>query len=386
MELFLKHGKVYQNHGFSRKDIRIRDGKILEVGEDLSAEISAEVQVIDAGDLFVIPGLIDIHTHGSVGVDVNSASAEDFEKICRFQASQGVTGWQASILTDTREQTLSAIGEYCRWKQLPHEGASLVGIHLEGPFLAKEYKGAMPEHLLKTPDLELLEEYQQKAGGDIRYITVSPEVEGVVEAIPKIRKLGMTVAIGHSGADYETARRAIANGAESATHVGNAMRLLHQHEPAIFGAVLEDENVYAEMICDGRHLHPGTVRLILKAKGFDHVVAITDSIMAAGLPDGFYHLGVNEVVVKDGDAKLVSDGTRAGSTLTAVHAIKNLVRFTGKSLEDIVPLMTENPAKLIRIYDRKGSIAPEKDADLTLLDENLDVAYTIAGGRCCFSK
>ena len=397
MELILKHGKVYQNHGFARKDVRIREGKIIEVGEnlDISASPSAitpsaitssdvKVQVIDVRGLSVIPGLIDIHTHGAVGVDVNSAKAEDFEKICRFQASQGVTGWQASILTDTKEQTLWAIGEYRRWKQLSHQGATLIGIHLEGPFLAKEYKGAMPEHLLKTPDLELLKEYQESAGGDIRYITVSPEVEGVVEAIPRMKKMGM--AVGHSGADYETARRAIANGATSATHVGNAMRLLHQHEPAIFGAVLEDQDVYAEMICDGRHLHPGTVRFILKAKGTEHVVAITDSIMAGGLPDGFYHLGVNEVVVKDGDAKLVSDGTRAGSTLTAIHAIQNLVQFTGKSLAEIVPLMTENPAKLIGIYDRTGSIAPQKDADLTILDENLEVVYTIARGNLCYSR
>lgn len=230
MELILKHGKVYQNHGFARKDVRIRDGKIIEVGEnlDISASPSAitpsaitssdvKVQVIDVRGLSVIPGLIDIHTHGAVGVDVNSAKAEDFEKICRFQASQGVTGWQASILTDTKEQTLWAIGEYRRWKQFSHQGATLIGIHLEGPFLAKEYKGAMPEHLLKTPDLELLKEYQESAEGDIRYITVSPEVEGVVEAIPRMKKMGMAVAIGHSGADYETARRAIANGATSAT-------------------------------------------------------------------------------------------------------------------------------------------------------------------------
>ena len=220
MELILKHGKVYQNHGFARKDVRIRDGKIIEVGEnlDISASPSAitssdvKVQVIDVRGLSVIPGLIDIHTHGAVGVDVNSAKAEDFEKICRFQASQGVTGWQASILTDTKEQTLWAIGEYRRWKQFSHQGATLIGIHLEGPFLAKEYKGAMPEPLLKTPDLELLKEYQESAEGDIRYITVSPEVEGVVEAIPRMKKMGMAVAIGHSGADYETARRAIAWG------------------------------------------------------------------------------------------------------------------------------------------------------------------------------
>lgn len=180
----------------------------------------------------------------------------------------------------------------------------MMGIHLEGPFLSPEYKGAMPEHLLQSKNIPLIEEYQKAAQGEIRYITVSPEVDGMVEDIPKLKALGIQVAIGHSGADYDTARAAVANGAMASTHTGNAMKLLHQHFPAIWGAVLEDDRVYCEVICDGRHLHPGTVRLILKTKGLERVVAVTDSIMAAGLPDGEYRLGVNEVVVIDGDAKL----------------------------------------------------------------------------------
>lgn len=238
-----------------------------------------------------------------------------------------------------------------------HENcANLLGIHLEGPFLAKEYKGAMPEHLLISPDEQLLREYQEKAKGNIRYITVSPEVLGVPEMIPVMKELGMTVAIGHSGADYDTAWKCIHNGAEAATHTFNAMKLLHQHFPAIMGAVLESD-VYCEAICDGRHLHPGTVRFLIKAKGLDRVVAVTDSIMAAGLPDGEYMLGVNEVIVEDGDAKLKYGGSRAGSTLTTGKALKNLIAFTGRPLEEVVPMLTRNPAKLLNVYDRIGSIA-----------------------------
>ena len=202
---------------------------------------------------------------------------------------------------------------------MEHKGAAMMGIHLEGPFLSPEYKGAMPEHLLQSKNIPLIEEYQKAAQGEIRYITVSPEVDGMVEDIPKLKALGIQVAIGHSGADYDTARAAVANGAMASTHTGNAMKLLHQHFPAIWGAVLEDDRVYCEVICDGRHLHPGTVRLILKTKGLERVVAVTDSIMAAGLPDGEYRLGVNEVVVIDGDAKLKENGTRAGSTLSLIH-------------------------------------------------------------------
>ena len=160
----------------------------------------------------------------------------------------------------------------------------------------------------------------------------------------------------------------------------NAMKLLHQHFPAIMGAALESD-IYCEAICDGRHLHPGTVRLLLKVKGLDRVVAITDSIMAAGLPDGKYKLGVNDVVVEDGDAKLAENGVRAGSTLTQNVALKNLLKFTGKSLEEILPLLTENPANLIKIADHKGFIADGMDADLVVLDPDFEVFDTFVGGR-----
>ncbi|MBS5065024.1 MAG: N-acetylglucosamine-6-phosphate deacetylase [Hungatella hathewayi] len=383
MKTLLKNGMVYRNHEFAKTDVLFDGRTICAVGDDLQAD---GAKVVDVAGAYVVPGFIDVHTHGAVGVDVNGASAEDFEKICRFQATQGTTSWQGSILTDTREQTLACIGEYNTWKAMEHEGADLMGIHLEGPFLCADYKGAMPEHLLQKPNMELLKEYQDAAHGDIRYITVSPEVEGIPEFIPEMKKLGMVVAIGHSGADYDTARKAIANGAMASTHTGNAMKLLHQHFPAIWGAVLEDDNLYCEIICDGRHLHPGTVRLIIKTKGLDRVVVITDSIMAAGLPDGDYKLGVNDVVVVDGDAKLKSDGTRAGSTLTTGKALLNLLEFTGKPLEDILPLLTENPAKLIGVYDRIGSIEEGKEADIVVLDKDCQVIRTYSKGKAVYQK
>lgn len=384
MKILIKNGSVYHNHRFETMDLLVEDGKIAWLGNDNGPY--GETEIIDAAGCRVVPGFIDIHTHGAVGVDVNGADAEGFEKISRFFASEGTTSWLCSVLTDTREQTLTAIDHYKEWKAGGHGGANLMGIHLEGPFLSAEYKGAMPGHLLKTPDMELLREYQERAEGDIRYITVSPEVEGIPEFIPYMKSMGMQVAIGHSGADYDTARRAIMNGALGATHTGNVMKLLHQHHPAIWGAVLEDDEVYCEIICDGRHLHPGTVRFIIKMKGLDRVVAITDSIMAAGLPDGNYKLGVNDVVVVDGDAKLAADQTRAGSTLTLGKAVKNLLEFTGRPLQDLIPVLTENPAKLIGVYDRIGSIEPGKDGDLVLLNEENDVVRTFVKGKECYRR
>lgn len=383
MKTLLKGGTVYRDHRFVAADILTEDGMIRQIGSNLEAD---GAEVFDVSGYRIVPGFLDVHTHGAVGVDVNAAEPEDIEKVCRFQASQGTTGWLGSVLTDTREQTLWCIEQFKQWEKLEHQGAELLGIHLEGPFLSPDYKGAMPEHLLQKPNLELLKEYQKAAEGRIRYITVSPELDGMVDFIAEIGKLGIVTAIGHSGADYETTQAAIANGAEGATHTGNAMKLLHQHFPAIWGAVLENDRVFCEIICDGRHLHPGTVRLIIKTKGLDRVVAITDSIMAAGLPDGKYKLGVNDVVVVDGDAQLANGGSRAGSTLTTGQALKNLLKFTGRPLEEIIPMLTENPAKLIRVSDRVGYIEPGREANLVALDEECNVCRTYVKGMLVYEK
>lgn len=374
--MYLVHGQVYQNGAFEEKTLRICEGKLTVLEPEAS---TADGKVVDVAGAKVVPGFLDVHTHGAVGVDVNGATVEDLGKISRFFAENGTTAWLASILTDTQEQTCQAISQCVAYQKSHAPGAQLLGIHLEGPFLASQYKGAMPEHLLKTGSRELVETYQKAAEGNVRYITVSPEVDGVLDMIPAMKELGIAVAMGHSGADYDTAMEAIDRGVAASTHTFNAMALLHQHRPAILGAALESD-IYCEMICDGLHLHPGIVRLLWKTKGANRLVAITDSIMAAGLPDGNYHLGVNQVVVEKGDAKLASDGTRAGSTLTQDRALRNLLAFTGRSLEEIVPVLTENPARLLGVFDRKGSIADGKDADLVVLDENNQVTHVFVQG------
>lgn len=376
-DYYLKNGKVYINHTFVEMTVGVYNGKIRLFPAD--KKLPEGAGIIDVSGKKVVPGFIDIHSHGAAGVDVNGAAAEGLETICKAVARCGTTSWLASVLTDTEEQTKRCIDEFKKHKNMEHKGADLLGIHLEGPFLCSMYKGAMPEHLLQMPNMLLLREYQRRAGGYIKYITVSPEVEGIVDDIPEMIKLGMAVAIGHSGADYDTSWRAIHNGVSACTHTFNAMKLMHQHFPAIMGAVLESD-IYCEAICDGRHLHPGVVRLLIKTKGLDKVIAVTDSIMAAGLPDGQYRLGVNHVIVKDGDARL-EDGTRAGSTLTQNVALKNILAFTGRPLEEVLPLLTENPAKLVDVYDKKGSLEDGKDADIVVLDEKNDIFEVFVQGR-----
>ena len=379
--VLLKNALVYRDHRFEAGQVLVENGRIAAVGNALQ-DVTADLEVDLAGHRLV-PGFLDIHTHGGAGVDVNGADTAQLERLSDFYASHGTTGWLASVLTDTREQTLRCIGRLRGLQEKQAGGAALLGIHLEGPFLAREYKGAMPEHLLREGDVDLFEEYQRAAGGSIRYITVSPEVPGVPGLIEKISDR-VVVAIGHSGADYETAMDCVAKGAAAATHTFNAMGLFHQHRPAIMGAVLES-SVYCEAICDGRHLHPGSVRLLLKCKGWDRVVAITDSIQAAGLLDGRYKLGVNDVVVVDGDAKLADTNVRAGSTLTQETALRNLMAFTGEPMEKVLPLLTENPARLLGLDKTKGLIEPGFDADLTVIDGSARVYRTIVGGRTVYT-
>ena len=382
MEQFvITNALVYTGHRFAPREVYVENGHVAQLAKKVNAP--ADCPRLDLGGKRLVPGFIDIHTHGAAGVDVNAATTEQLNgTIGHFFASQGTTGWLCSVLTDTPEQTLWCLDQAKAAMKEQGDWAQLLGVHLEGPFLASQYKGAMPEHLLQTGSAELFAKYEAAGEGAVKYMTVSPEVAGVPEMIRDIAAR-VKVAIGHSGAEYDTAMECIENGAVSATHTFNAMRLFHQHQPAIMGAVLESD-VYCEAICDGRHLHPASVRLLLKCKGYDRVVAVTDSIMAAGLPDGNYKLGVNDVVVEDGDAKLASDGTRAGSTLTTGQALKNLVKFTGEGPEKVLPLLTENPADLLGLA-RKGRIAPGCDADFVVLGDDLSVLRTIVGGRTVYA-
>lgn len=377
-KLLFINGLIYRDGQFCRGNLQVEGGKLGAFGPDVP-DVLDGYRVIDLNNRMLVPGFLDLHTHGAAGVDVNAADPEGLRKISRFFATRGVAGWQCSVLTDTKEQTLKAIRAAREVIEEGSGGAALLGIHLEGPCLSVEYKGAMPESLLmKEARLDLFREYQEAAGGHITYLTLSPEVPGAVEIIPGLRQLGITVAMGHSAAGYDTSWAAVRAGVTAATHLGNAERLFHQHDPAIWGVALES-GVWAEAICDGRHLHPGTVRLYLKAKGWDRVVAVTDSIMAAGLPDGNYKLGVNDVIVVDGDAKL-PNGTRAGSTLTLDRALLKIMEWTGADAERAAELMSRNPAALMG-WKNKGEIAVGKDADFVLADEDLTVNATFVKGE-----
>ena len=376
----LTGGLVFTGGELVNTEVLVVDERIAAIGDGLPRE---GCDVLNLEGNMLSPGFIDVHTHGGDGVDINAADYQQLAKLSRFFASQGVTGFLASILTDTEEATKRAVDAVCEFMDRPLPGAKCLGIHLEGPFLCQKYKGAMPPELLREGDASLFRRYQRKAQGRVRYMTVAPEVPGVLDMLDELRG-ECVMAIGHSDADYETAREAIRRGVCSCTHTFNVMSLFHQHRPAVMGAVLESD-VYCEAICDGRHLHPGTVRMLLKCKGWDKVVAITDSMQAAGLPDGDYMLGINPVTVTDGDAKISGTDIRAGSTLTLAQAVKKIAAFTGEGPEKVLPLLTANPAKLIGEFHRRGDIAVGKDADLVVLSPELDILATCSAGKFVYA-
>ncbi|MDD3999439.1 MAG: N-acetylglucosamine-6-phosphate deacetylase [Bacilli bacterium] len=359
MKLY-QNALIFENGEFIQKDMLVQAGKI----EKIATNLSCNCETFDLTGKKIIPALIDIHTHGANGYDFNLANLSEMRKIIDFYISHGVGSVFPTVMTDEDEVMKRQLNLVY---QLSKEYPQVKGIHLEGPFLSKEYRGAMPEHLLQEASYEKFLEYYQASGEFIKIITVSPEVPGAIDFIKTASQKGLIVSLGHSGADYATAMKAVAAGAKSFTHTLNAMRQLTQHGANIAGAAFLSDN-YIEVICDGKHVQPEVVQFLLKVKGLDRFIGVTDSMMAAGLGDGKFRLGVNNVTVIDGDAKITETGTRAGSTLIADDCLKNFMKFTGLPLTSALKIMTENPAKLLNIYNITGSLEEGKLAEFLIID------------------
>lgn len=332
---------------------------------------------IDARGLWVTPGLIDIHIHGCGGFDTMDATPEALQGLARFQARHGVTAYlpttPAASAADFAH-VLRVVGE-C---QPPDDGARPLGVHLEGPYLNPEHRGAQPPAQLRPPDPA---EYRPWFdSGLVRLMTLAPELPGGLDLIDEGRARGIEFAVGHSGADYATLTAAADHGLRQATHTFNGMLGLHHREPGTVGGVLADDRIYAQVIADGVHVHPAVVKLLVRAKGAGRVVLITDSMRAAGLADGTYQLAGQPITVRDGVAR-TSAGGLAGSTITLDAALRNVLAFAGISLAEGLRMATSTPAEAMGWAGRKGVLAPGADADVVLLDRQLQVRLTIVGGR-----
>jgi len=386
MKQLIKNVKIItENKILEAYSLEIQDGIIRKIIEE-NKEDRKGATVIDGKGRYLSPGFIDIHNHGNSGFDAMDATGKALEAMSDFHLRRGVTGFLATTMTNSREDTDKAIKNAadCAEKKV-YKGAGLFGLYLEGPYFCMEKRGAQPAKYIREPKPVELLEMLELSNGLVKIVALAPELEGACEAIRLLKSRGITVSVGHSNATFEEAMRGISSGATQATHLYNGMRSFNHRDPGIIGACLLDDRVFCEIICDGIHIHSSAIEIAVKMKGRDKIILISDAMRAAGLKDGKYDLGGQLVTVKGNDARL-ADGTLAGSTLTLDRAVNNMVKLAGVPLIDAVYMASLNPAKSIGVSDRKGSIEAGKDADLILFDENIDVSRVWISGEERFCK
>jgi len=365
----------------------VEDGMISSIGSPEERPIPAGATLVDFGGRVLAPAYFDQHVHGSGGFDVMEATDEALTGVGRFLARHGVAGYLATTVTASMEATLASLSGLAklierRSKDRSHDraGEALpVGIHLEGPFLSHEKRGVHSPELLLTPTVAIFDKFWQAAEGHIRLITIAPELANAEEVIAHATGLGVRVSLGHSNATMAEARAGIAAGAVSATHTFNAMRNFNQREPGILGVVLDEGSLFAELICDGYHVDASAVRLFWKVKGAERTILITDGMSATGMPDGMYKLGNLDVEVIDG--KCMSGGSIAGSTLTMDRAVENFHSFTRAGLGEVVGVAGRNPARMLGLDDRFGSLEVGRRADFVVLGEGGGLREVVSGGE-----
>lgn len=360
----------------------IIDGeKIADIAERLPDD-PTENEIIDANGFFIVPGFIDVHVHGAVGFDTMDATSEAIHAMGDYFARHGVTAFLPTTVTASKKDTESAVRAVANTSPCT-TGARHIGIHLEGPYLSHEFRGAQPPQHLRSANADEYKTWFES--GQVRLITVAPEVEGVLDLISAGSNIGVEFAVGHTSASYEQVEMAVERGLRQATHTFNGMPALNHRSPGALGAILSDDRIWAQIIVDGVHVHPAVVKLLIKAKGIDHTVTVTDAIRATGMPDGDYALGDQMVHVKAGVARTDAGGL-AGSTLTMDQALRNVMKFANLSLTEALPMLTRVPAASIRMENQKGSLARGFDADIVLLDQSCEVRMTIVGGEVVYQN
>jgi len=338
-----------------------------------------EKNIIDLEGRKVIPGLVDIHTHGAIGYDVAVASAEQIHEIARYQARNGTTTFMPTTVTDDIKNTKKALEEIRKAAQIKGDGATIEGAHIEGPYINVQRKGAHDPKWITLPDKNQYDEFRDILGPLKIHITVAPEIEGGLGFIKYVRQNGGTVGIGHTDGDYEITVKAIEAGANVFTHLFNTMTELNHRKPGVVGAALSSD-IPVELICDGIHVHPAVVKIVARARGAEGIVLVTDSMQAAGLGDGEYVFAGSKIYVVNGYAGK-EDGTLVGSVLCLFNAVKNMVNFGNVSFGDAVKMASLNPAKVLGIDDEVGTIEVGKRADLVVLDDNLEIHMVFCRGN-----
>ena len=374
MKKCIINGKVILHDEIVTKNVFIEGDKVVEISE----RKPEKEDIIDAKGLYVSPGFIDIHTHGRGGYQVMDSTFESLNAISKASLQTGVTSFLVSTVTMPIESISHAIENVVKNKEKV-EGAQILGVHMEGPFFSKVYKGAQPEEYMIHPTIQNFVSIVNNNEDIVKKVSLAPELEGATELIPYLFEKGIIVSLGHTNATYQEAQRAIDLGATSATHTYNAMTPLTHREVGVTGTVMINQNVYAELVLDGIHVSYPAAKILLKMKGKDKVVLITDSVETAGLPDGIYESSMGTVRINNHQVRLLN-GTLAGSQADMNQCVKNVYQHLGLTLNEAVSLASYNPAKSLGI-DKMGEIKVGNFADIIFFDDNFQIKQTIVKGK-----
>ena len=374
-------------HLVSGKAIVVEKGRIREIvnKEELSTATLIGAEVIEGKDKYIVPGYIDIHVHGGGGSDVMDGNYEAINQIAIAHSHFGTTSFLPTTMTMSKDKIIRSLRSICEAVKKGTAGAEILGIHMEGPYINPEKKGAQKEDEIKKISLKEFLEFNQASSNLIRLVTIAPEMPGAIGLIKYLCKQGIIASVGHTNATYVQTQAGIQAGLSHVTHTFNAMRGLHHREPGVVGAALTSPELTVEVIADGIHIHPIVLKILTKIKEDEKVVLITDAMRAAGLKEGTYDLGGQEVIVAKGQARL-KDGTLAGSVLTMDKAVKNMVNKIGIQLPKAIQMASFNPARSIGVENRKGSLEPGKDADIVILNKKLEVELTMVASKVIYRR
>ena len=376
--MIIQSKKVWIADQFLPAQIEMDGGKIVSIGKHGAKPVD-----VDYGDKRIIPGMIDIHCHGAYEFDTNDAHEEGLRNWAKKIVGEGVTGFLATTITQSEEVLTNAVANVAKVMEEGYEGAEILGVHFEGPYLDMKYKGAQPEEHIVKPTIEQFEHYQNAAKGNIRYVTMATETDEDFALTKYLADHGVVVSIGHSSATYEQACMAYANGAKCLTHVYNGMTPFNHRANGLVGAAFRLRTMYGEIICDGNHSTPAALNMYFMSKGPDYSIMVSDALMAKGTPIGSRHIfGGNEILIyPDGSAHLVPSETLAGSTLQLNQGLKILIEDALVPVNYAINACTLNPATCLGIEDRKGSIRVGRDADMVVLDNDYSVIQTYCMGK-----
>ena len=381
MKTYIYADKFFMNYGIEENGyLSIIDGKF----GHFQKEKPESAEIVDYSGKYIAPGFVDTHIHGLLNSDVMDNTPEAIKTISKGLLQFGVTSFLPTTLTDSVERLDESV-ENIKNVYNDVEGAKIQGIFLEGPCFTEKYKGAQNKKYFINPTSEILDQWQEKSGNLVKKIAIAPEREGAVEFAEYATKNGVTVALGHSAATFEEAKRVVGAGANVFVHTYNGMSPLTHREPGMVGAAMELKNTFAELICDGHHVSPVAANIMMNAKTRENIVLITDCMRAGAMEDGQYTLGEFDVIVENGTARLLT-GSLAGSVLSMNNAIKNVVDWNIATLEEAIKMASYNPAVTCNIDDKCGSIKPGLPADFVVIDDSLNVYNTYLDGVCKYSK